>query len=150
MGLVLARHPALTPPGGVGELAFELGALGAVTLRQLQHFVAACARPGGALAIWPGLSVGAGAPRQKRLTQSSSTSRPDAFFCRVPLEVGAAGHCHAAPATALCGRMRAFGWRAAVWPGLTGGNWCATITLLCCLRYPYSTKQKATKSPVSQ
>ncbi len=63
MGLVLARHPALTPPGGVGELAFELGALGAVTLRQLQHFVAACARPGGAPAVWPGLPVGAGAPR---------------------------------------------------------------------------------------
>lgn len=48
MALVLARHPGLAPPpGGAGELAFELGALGTVTLRQLQHFAAACRRPGG-------------------------------------------------------------------------------------------------------
>ncbi|KAK9845917.1 hypothetical protein WJX81_005888 [Elliptochloris bilobata] len=78
MGLVLARHPGFAPPPGApGDLSFELGGLGTVSLRQLQHFVAACARPGGPPAIWPGLPVGAGIKAQRGLQKRPQAASDD-------------------------------------------------------------------------
>ena len=79
MGLALARHPGFAPPPGApGDVAFELGGLGTVSLRQLQHFVAACARPGGPPAVWPGLHVGAGAPMRRLACRSRG------LYCSCP------------------------------------------------------------------
>ena len=79
IAIILARYPgaaaaAAAAAGGAAktgapgeELSLDLSAADALTLRQLQHFIAACLAAGGAPGdgptAWPGLLVGSGAVR---------------------------------------------------------------------------------------
>ena len=79
IAIILARYPgaaaaAAAASGGAAkpgatapseELSLDLSAADALTLRQLQHFIATCLPAGGAPgdgpSAWPGLLVGSGA-----------------------------------------------------------------------------------------
>lgn len=72
LSLVLAHHPDLLPQGTSGETVLNADHMDALTLRQLQSFIAAVhaaeqqlgavgQRPAGEAVQWPGLVLGSGA-----------------------------------------------------------------------------------------